>query len=90
MSWLVTLEPDWREVGLSLKVKSTKLKSFHNQTVTDAVKLSNVFDEWERTLCSPHTFEQLISSLEERGYEHAVKTVKEKLQDKKVKREYSL
>ena len=90
MSWLVTLQPNWREVGQILKVAEYKLESFDLQRVSDAVRLSKVFDEWRSSMCSPYTFEQLISSLKQRGYNDAVETVKEKLQDKEVRREYSL
>ena len=90
MNWLVILQPNWREVGQSLKVKEYKLESLGLQIVDDAVRLSKVFNEWENSLCSPYTFEQLISSLKERGYERAIKKIKEKLQDKKVRKEYSL
>ena len=90
VSWLETLQPVWRDVGQSLEVKEHKLESFDQQRVTDAVRLSKVFNEWKNSMCSPYTFEQLISSLEEKGYKRAIKKVKEKLQDKKVRKEYYL
>ena len=90
VNWLVTLEPKWHELGVSLKVAEYKLESFNLQRVSDAVRLSNTFDEWKRSMCSSYTFEQLISSLKQRGYNDAIKTVEEKLQDKEVRREYSL
>ena len=89
-SWLVTLQPNWREVGESLKVEDYKLDSFHNLRVSDADRLSKTFSEWRRTLCSPYTFEQLISSLKQRNYNDAIEKVKEKLQDQEVRQEYSL
>ena len=90
MNWLVILQPNWRQVGESLKVEDYQLESLRLQIVHDAVRLSTVFNEWKNSMCSPYTFEQLISSLEERGYERAIKKVKEKLQDKKVRKEYFL
>ena len=89
-TWLVTLEPKWRELGLSLKVKDYKLDSFSQENISNAVRLSKTFVEWRRTTCSPYTFEQLINSLEQREYEDAIKTVKKNLQEKQVRREYSL
>ena len=90
VNWLVTLEPKWRELGQSLQVAEYKLETIDQQRVSNAVRLSNTFDEWRRSLCSPYTFEQLISSLKQRGYNNAIKTVEEKLQEKEVRREYSL
>ena len=90
MSWLKTLQPEWYEVGQSLKVEDYKLKTIDLQRATDAVRLSTVFNEWKNSMCSPYTFEQLISSLEESGYRRAIKEVKEKLQDREVRKEYSL
>ena len=90
VNWLVTLEPKWRELGQSLQVAEHKLETIDQQRVSNAVRLSNTFDEWRRTLCSPYTFEQLISSLEQRSYNDEIKTVKKKLRDPEVRREYSL
>ena len=90
MNWSVTLEPNWHDVGQSLKVAEYKLKSFDQQRGDDTDRLSNTFGEWRKSRCSPYTFEQLISSLKQRGYNDAVETVKKKLQDKEVRREYSL
>ena len=90
MSWLVTLQPNWRQVGQSLKVAEHQLESFDQQRGSNAIRLSNTFDEWRRSMCSPYTFEQLISSLKQRGYNEAIETVKEKLQDREVRRDYSL
>ena len=90
LSWLKTLQPEWYEVGQSLKVEDYKLKTIDLQRATDAVRLLKVFNNWKDSLCSPYTFEQLISSLKEGGYERAIKEVKEKLQDREVRKEYYL
>ena len=88
-NWLANVQAEWRDIGRSLNVDNTYLESFYrDRGLSDADRLANTFDVWERTDCSPHTFKQLISSLKDKRYKKAVKTVKKNLQDEEIRREY--
>ena len=88
-NWLASVTAEWRDIGRSLNVDNTYLESFYrDRGLSDADRLANTLDVWERTDCSPHTFKQLISSLKDKRYKKAVKTVKKNLQDEEIRREY--
>ena len=90
VSWLSKRAVEWQKIGLSLGVDSGTLNTLdYNRGLSDVNRLSEVFDTWERTYCSPHTFKHLISCLEFIDENDAAKTIKEKLKDPQVKAEYS-
>ena len=89
-NWLSDRAAVWRKIGVSLNVKGGMLDSIqHNVTFSDANRLTEVFEEWRRTVCSPHTFEHLIKCLEDINEVDAAKTIKEKFKDPQVIAEYS-
>ena len=88
VNWLSNRAVEWRRIGESLGVDGGTLTTLdRNRGLSDVNRLSDVFNTWERTVCSPHTFKHLISCLESIGENDAAKTIKEKL--KEVKAEYS-
>ena len=90
VNWLSDRAAEWRRIGVTLNVNGGKLATLqHNVAHSDVNRLSEVFEEWRKTVCSPHTFEHLIKCLEEIGDIDAAKTIKRKLKDPQVKAEYS-
>ena len=90
LNWLSKWAAEWQRIGESLDVESGTLMTLdHNRGLSDANRLSGVFNSWERTVCSPHTFEHLISCLKSINENNAAKVIEERLKDQKVIKEYS-
>ena len=89
LNWLRKVASDWNKLGKQLKVEDGSLKSFsRDRGLDDQDRLSEVFDVWKSSMCSPYTFENLLSCLEDMGKIACVREIKEKLQDPEVQERY--
>ena len=88
-NWLRPIASDWNKLGKQLKVDDGSLRSFRRDVgLDDQDRLSEVFDVWKSSMCSPYTFENLLSCLKKMDKMTYVREIKEKLQDPKVQERY--
>ena len=91
MNWLNEIRSDWSKLAVQLEVKGGTIKELaKNGGLDDKDRLHNVLDEWERTMCSPYTFENLLTCLEEEsvGEGKCAETVREQLRKPEVQARY--
>ena len=89
LNWLGQVASDWDKLGDRLKVKDGKIKIFRkDRGLDDEGRLREVLVIWQRSMCSPYTFENLLNCLEEMDELDCVREIKEKLQDPKVQERY--
>ena len=88
-NWLKKIQADWDKLGSQLKVQVYKMNNFKKDVGLDnGGRLSAVLEEWRKSLCSPHTFENLLSCLEKMDEKDFAKHIREQLQELEVQERY--
>ena len=89
VNWLHDIAYLWYQLGERLKVPKGTLKAI-DQTLRGQVdrKLSEVFNKWEESVTSPHTFGNLFESLEKIKQGKYANMLKQRLRNPEVYAKY--